>query len=73
MKAILEAELEQNITVQQSLQALMHCDLVYIDEHYPYWSCGVNRKLVYLTSPQTFPGINKLGQLWNEIGNEYNW
>ena len=73
MEDTLKAKLEQSSTVQQSLQALMHQTLVYIDNHKHYWSCGLDKKLVYLTNPRCFPGLSKVGQLWNKIANDYEW
>ena len=73
MEEIMGDRLYQSSTIQQALQALMHDQLVYVDEGSKYWACGINEKLVYLTDPKCFIGNNRLGQLWNKIGDTFEW
>ena len=67
LKSIADMKMRESASVRLTLLILADKPMAYIDPFSGYLGCGLNARVAAVTSPDQFPGQNKLVDIWKSL------
>ena len=64
---LMRLKMEQSLSVRVWLTTLAGKPMAYIDRFSSYLGCGLNARVAEVTSPDQFPGQNKVVEIWKSL------